>query len=310
MDVTGLCRTAEPINSPPHMTHTPGTTHPLVEAYDPLRSRIPICTRTEWAAVRTHVIELVAAAPEASGPGVRRYLTATTRLAVHALRNGWDLSPETLLSTQILEHLVETLPSSQATCRAMLRRLAVAHGLPTGDGATYPRRNVSAPYKPEEVEALWRFASVLSDRRRRVSLQGLLMLGAGAGVARGDLRGVTASSLHQHARHLHVKVPSDGRCVPLAAGWTSRARQVAVERPSGQLIGALSGRNLTDRHVSWVGDRAGVPRLAPDRLRARWMIDRIAEGMPLTNLVAWSGMKSAAALDPYLRHVPPIGNCV
>ena len=283
--------------------------HPLVEAYDPLRSRVPICTRTEWVAVRTHVIGLVAAAPEASGPGVRRYLTATTRLAVHALRNGWGLTPEIVLSPQIIEHFVATLPSSQATCRAMLRRLAVAHGLPTGDGAAYPRRDVSAPYEPEEVEALWRFASVLSDRRRRVSLQGLLLLGAGAGVARGDLRGVTASSLHQHGRRLHVKVPSDGRCVPLAAGWTSRARQVAADRPSGQLIGALSGRNLTDRHVGWVGDRAGVPRLAPDRLRSRWVVDRIAEGVPLTDLVAWSGVRSAAALDPYLRHVPAGRSC-
>jgi hypothetical protein len=291
----------------PMTTHDARPLHPLVLAYDPRTSRVPICTRPEWEAVRQHVIELVAAAPEASGPGVRRYLTVTTRLAVHAFRNGWGLAPEIVLSPQVVEHFVASLAGSPATCRALLRRLAAAHGLPSADGGVaYARREVRSPYEPSEVEALWRFASALSDRSRRVSLSGLLVLGAGFGLARGDLRGVTAAQLHRHDRRLHVTVPADGRCVPVASGWASRARQVADARPSGQLIGVPSGRNLTDRHVGWVGDRAGVPRLAPDRLRARWIVDLIAAGTGLPDLLAWSGVKGADALDTYLPHVPQV----
>lgn len=284
--------------------------HPLVWSYDPCRSKTRVCDRSEWGTVREHVIRLVAAAPEASGPGVRRYLSVSTRLAVHAYRNGWGLTPEILLSPQVVEHFIHTLAGSQATFRSQLRRLAAAHGLPSPEGGqTYARRPLRAPYEPAELEALWRFASALSNAHRRVSLQALLVLGVGFGLSRGDLRGVAASSLHQHSRRLHLTVPSDGRCVPAASGWAARARQVAAARPSGPLIGRSSGVNLTDRHVEWVGDRAGVPRLSPDRLRASWLVALIASGTPLTDLVVWSGVRSAAALDPYLRHVAPQPSC-
>lgn len=292
------------------MTQAAANIHPLVLKYEPTRSRYAICSRDEWAAVRTHVIRLVSAAPEATGPGVRRYLSVSTRLAVHAHRNGWGLTPEILLSSPVVEHFTASLAGSQATFRSQLRRLSAAHGLPSSEGGLpYGRRDLRAPYEPAELEALWRFASALSNRHRQVSLQGLLVLGAGFGLARGDLRGVTASSLHPHSRRLHLTVPSGGRCVPVLPGWGARARQVASARPSGPLIGRSSGVNLTDRHVEWVGDRAGVPRLSPDRLRAFWLVELIGAGGALTDLVASSGVASAAALDPYLRHVAASRSC-
>lgn len=273
--------------------------------YDPLRSRISLCSPDEWQTVRPLVLTLISALPEASGPGVRRYLTVSTRLAVHALRHGWPLEPEQILSPAALDHFVANLPGSHATFRSQLRRLAAAHGLePSPGGLLFPARDLRAPYDPSEVEALWRFASALSNRQRRLSLQGLLVLSAGFGLTRSDLRGVTAAHLHTHGRRMHLTVHSDGRCVPAAAGWGPRARSLAAERPSGQLIGRPAGANLTARHVEWVGDRAGVPRLSPDRMRACWLVGRIAAGVPLPQLLAESGVRTAGALDGYLKFLP------
>ena len=290
------------------MTTTPpadGGLHPRVLSYDPRRGRSPLCSRTEWEEVRPLVLTLVSALPEASGPGVRRYLTVSTRLAVHAFRHGWPLEPEQILSPAALDHFVANLPGSHATFRSQLRKLAAAHGLEAAPGGLrFPARDLRAPYDPSEVEALWRFASALSNRQRRLSLQGLLVLGAGFGLARADLRGVTAAHLHTHGRRMHLVVPSDGRCVPAAAGWGPRARRLAAERPSGQLIGRPAGTNLTTRHVEWVGDRAGVPRLSPDRLRACWLVGRIAAGVPLPQLLAESGVRTAGSLDGYLKFLP------
>ena len=81
---------------------------------------------------------------------------------------------------------------------------------------------------------------------------------------------------------------------------------MAAERPSGQLIGRPAGANLTSRHVEWVGDRAGLPRLSPDRLRASWLVGRLSDGASLTELLAQSGVRNAEGLDAYLRHVPTV----
>lgn len=78
---------------------------------------------------------------------MRPYLTAMTRLAVWAHREGLPLGVEVLLSHSMLEAHTATLDGSVGTFRSQLRRLAAANGVPvetTGRG--FDRPEYSRPY--------------------------------------------------------------------------------------------------------------------------------------------------------------------
>ena len=187
------------------------TAHELIEKYQPAKAKTRICTADEWAAVGLFVRGCVEPLSYLSPRGVRPYLTAMTSLAVWAYRQGFDLSPEVVLSGGAIEHFVSQLANSKATHRSRLRRLATANDVEVvrTNAPGYRRPPPKAPYSVDETTALMEFATSLSNQNRRVGLEAVLLLGLGCGLHRSSLRNVSAASVHSHGS-------SRDRCVARA----------------------------------------------------------------------------------------------
>jgi hypothetical protein len=103
---------------------------------------------------------------------------------------------------------------------------------------------------------------------------GLICLGAGAGLIRGDLRDVRGTDVACRSGGVLVQVRGPrARAVPVLAGY--RARLPAAARSAGSTLvcgGAEPGRrNLTSQLVRVLDGGTGLPRLDTSRLRATWL---------------------------------------
>lgn len=281
----------------------------IIGSYNPLKSKFPICTRDEWEAVAPVVRSAVGRLDRLADRGMRPYLTAMTRLAVWAHREGLPLGVEVLLSHPMLEAHTATLDGSAGTFRSQLRRLAAANGVQveaTGRGIDRPE--YSQPYTLDEVRALLRFATSLSNETRRHRLTGFLLLGAGCGFSRRDLRGVCRTDVHRHDEVLYVRTAN--RCTPILDVFIPEFEAYLSWCGDDPFVGVKSGSNITDQMVRWVGDRAGLPKLSGDRLRAFFIVEHIRRGTPLLDLLAFCGFTHAESLDAYLAFLPaPMSPC-
>jgi len=275
----------------------------IVATYDPRKSKFALCAPAEWEVVAPVVRATVARLEGFADRGLRPYLTAMTRLSVWALREGLPLVPASLLSDPVIEAHVATLDANAGTFRSQLRRLAAANGVALGSTAVgYARPGYSAPYTLDEVRALLLFASSLTNEIRRRQLTGLLLLGAACGFSRADLRGVCNGDVHHHSGVRYVRTRN--RCTPILEDFSADFDAYLSWCGDEPFVGVKPGANITDRMVSWVGERAGLPRLSADRLRAFFVVEHLRRNTPLPSLLAYCGFASLEALDPYLAFLP------
>jgi hypothetical protein len=109
---------------------------------------------------------------------------------------------------------------------------------------------------------------------RRMRAAGLVCLGAGAGLIRGDLRDVRGIDVACRSRGVMVTVRgARPRAVPVLA--CCQDRRLAAARFAGTALicgGADPGRrNLTNPLVRALDGGSGLPRLDTSRLRATWL---------------------------------------
>jgi integrase len=275
----------------------------FVASYDGSRGHQAPCSKAQWRVVRPSLLVALAPVSGLSPYAVRRYANAYARLAAWAIEQGLDLDPARLLSPDVAEAYLASQTKGRADQRAALRRLARAHGIE--EAATplgYVRRPALAPYSELEVEALWSYASGLSNVTRRTGLSALLALGLGAGLSRSSLRGVGAEDVHRHGDDPFVR--TSGRCAKVRPEFVARLKEVASSRPSGDLIGQPT-RNITSSIVEWASGRVGVPPLRPDRLRSTYICRWLEDGASLLELMAWTGMRRLDSIDHYLDYVEP-----
>lgn len=288
----------------PQAASSPSTVEPtgLVASYNPLKSKFPLCTKDEWAAVGPTVREAVAHLHGLGNHGLRAYLTGMTRLAVWAHREGLPLDIDTLLSHQVIEAHTATLTGSAGTFRTQLRRLAAVNGITVETtGAAYGKQSIATPYTTNEVRALLGFAQAMSNQNRRSQLTGFVLLGAACGFSRGDLRGVCKNDVHEHNGVCHVR--TQNRCTPILEEFRDDFEMYLHGCQDGPFVGVKPGANITDRMTEWVGERAGLPKLSGDRLRGFFVLEHLRRGTPVLELLAISGLVRAESIDQYLPYV-------
>ncbi len=279
----------------------------FVATYDGSHGPNAPASPVQWAKIRPTLATALAPL-DLSPRGTRRYATAYARLSAWALDQGLDLDTPTLLSAEVVEAFLSEQPVGTADLRSTLRRLAAAHGVGETPGALgYHKRIAQAPYSEQEESALISYARNLANQERRLGLEALLVLGLGCGLARGNLRGVGASSLHLHDDVAFVR--TSGHCARVRGEFLELLEAICAARPTGELLGTRR-RNITTEIVSWATGRVGVPTLRSDRLRASYICHWIEAGASVLDLLAWTGTKKLESLDPYLAHVPmPARDC-
>src|SRR5580700_7989492 len=194
----------------------------------------------------------------AAGPGgqerAKNLLWAAGKLADYAIGLGLDLVPEVVLHPSTAERFTRCAPGlsgvARRTLRANLRfigRRVVPHLYPAD--LPLPRERAKKPYSPAQVDGFLALADAQPATGRRMRAAGLVCLGAGAGLIRGDLRDVRGSDVASRSGGVVVTVRGGRpRAVPVLARY--HARLLAAARFAGTALicgGADPGRlNFTN----------------------------------------------------------------
>src|SRR5690242_18597050 len=130
----------------------------------------------------------------------KNLLWAAGKLADYAIGLGLDPVPEVLLHPSVTERFTRCAPGLSDVARRTLRtnlrfigRRVVPQLYPAD--APLPRERAKAPYSPAGISGYLALADAQLTRERRMRAAGLVCLGAGAGLIRGDLRGARGTDV-------------------------------------------------------------------------------------------------------------------
>jgi len=244
----------------------------------------------------------------------KNLLWAAGRLADYAASLGLDLAPGVVFHPSVTERFARCAPGLPGAARRTLRtnqrfiaRRVVPHLYPAD--VPLPRERAKKPYGPAEIAGFLALADAQPVRERRMRAAGLVCLGAGAGLIRGDLREVRGTDVACRSGGVIVSVRgARPRTVPVLARY--HARLLAAARFAGSALvcgGTDPGRrNLTNPLIAALDGGSGLPRLDTSRLRATWLAD-CAELPGLATFMAAAGISCSQRLGDLVAGLEPGG---
>ncbi|HEX7164065.1 MAG TPA: hypothetical protein VF223_22850 [Trebonia sp.] len=177
--------------------------------------------------------------------------------------------------------------------RASLRfigRRVVPHLYP-GD-LPLPRERSKQPYSPAEIAGFLALADAQPTAERRMRAAGLVCLGAGAGLIRGDLRDARGTDAACRSGGVVIDVRgARARTVPVLDRFHAPLPAAARFAGRGLVCGGADPgrRNITNPLVTALDGGGGLPRLDTSRLRATWLRD-CAEQLGLATFMRAAGI--------------------
>jgi integrase len=253
----------------------------------------------------------------AAPPGRKRanaLLWAAARLADFAASLGLDMVPEVVFHPSVIERFAVAAPgltgSARRTLRTNQRFIArrVVPALHPADAAL-PRERAKAPYGAAEIAGYLALADAQPTAARRARAAGLVCLGAGAGLIRGDLRQIRGSDVTARSGGVVVQVRGvRPRVVPVLARYHDPLLAAAASAGSGLVTGGAetTRKNLTTRLNASLAGGAGLPRLEGSRLRATWLAD-CAELLGLATFLHAAGISCSQRLGDLVAGLEPAG---
>ncbi|HEX6527840.1 MAG TPA: hypothetical protein VF070_48645 [Streptosporangiaceae bacterium] len=242
----------------------------------------------------------------------KNLLWAAGKLADYAIGLGLDVVPDVVLHPSAAERFTRCAPGLSGVARRTLRtnlrfigRRVVPHLYPAD--LPLPRERSKQPYRPAEIGGYLALADAQPTRERRMRAAGLICLGAGAGLIRGDLRDARGSDVIARSGGVVVTVRgARQRAVPVLGCY--HARLLAAARFEGNALicgGADPGRrNITNQLVSALDGGTGLPRLDTSRLRATWLRD-CADQLGLATFMAAAGISCSQRLGDLVAGLEP-----
>jgi integrase len=251
-----------------------------------------------------------------TGPGGREraknLLWAAGKLADYGIGLGLDAVPEVLLHPSTAERFTRCAPGLSGVARRTLRtnlrfigRRVVPHLYPAD--VPLPRERAKAPYSPAEIAGFLALADAQPTRERRMRAAGLVCLGAGAGLIRGDLRGARGSDVACRSGGVVVTVRgARPRAVPVLAGYQARLLAAARSAGDGLICGGTDPgrRNITSPLITALDGGSGLPRLDTSRLRATWLAEA-AELLGLATFMHAAGISCSQRLGDLVAGLQP-----
>jgi len=163
----------------------------------------------------------------------KNLLWAAGKLADYAMPLGLETVPEVLLHPSVAERFTRCAPGLSGVARRTLRtnlrfigRRVVPQLYPAD--LPLPRERAKQPYSAAEIAGYLALADAQPTAARRMRAAGLVCLGAGAGLIRGDLREVRGADVACRSGGVVVTVRgARPRTVPALARY--HARLLAAE---------------------------------------------------------------------------------
>jgi integrase len=244
----------------------------------------------------------------------KNLLWAAGKLADYAIPLGLEAVPEVLLHPSTAERFTRCAPGLSPVARRTLRtnlrftgRRVVPQFYPAD--LPLPRERAKQPCSPAEIAGFLALADAQPTRGRRARAAGLVCLGAGAGLARGDLREVRGSDVACRSGGVIVAVRgARPRTVPVLARYHARLLAAARAAGTGLVCGGTDPgrRNLTNPLVTALDGGGGLPRLDTSRLRATWLAEA-AELLGLATFMAAAGISCSQRLGDLVAGLEPGG---
>jgi hypothetical protein len=250
----------------------------------------------------------------ADTPADRRTRRLLHRLATWATGEGLALDRELILDPDTVERFVASglaRDRSRATYRAVLRRVApglTKHAPWEPRAPVVARRQVAAPYSPEDVQLLRVDARLQPTPARRRAARALLALGLGVGLDGRWVTRVGARDVTRTGSGVEVRVGAPcARTVVCLASWEGEVLELAETAGDEFLVG---GRSTSTRRTGHLTESllvpTGHPRLAPARLRSTWLLTHLVIGTRLPELCRAAGLQGVTVLSDLLDHVEPL----
>jgi integrase len=244
----------------------------------------------------------------------KNLLWAAGKLADYGIGLGLDAAPEVLLHPSTAERFTRCAPGLSGVARRTLRtnlrfigRRVVPQLYPAD--LPLPRERAKAPYCPEEIGGFLALADAQPTAERRMRAAGLVCLGAGAGLIRGDLRDIRGSDVACRSGGVVVTVRgARPRTVPVLARYQARLLAAARSAGAGLICGGAEPgrRNLTNPLVAALDGGTGLPRLDTSRLRATWLAEA-AELLGLATFMHAAGISCSQRLGDLVAGLEPAG---
>jgi integrase len=241
-------------------------------------------------------------------------LWAAGKLADYAMPLGLEAVPEVLLHPSAVERFTRCAPGLSPAARRTLRtnlrftgRRVVPQLYPAD--LPLPRERSKKPYGPAEIGGFLALADAQPTAERRMRAAGLICLGAGAGLIRGDLRDVRGTDVSCRSGGVIVQVRGPrARAVPVPARYQDPLLAAARFAGTGLICGGThpGRRNLTSPLITALDGGTGLPRLDTSRLRATWLAD-CAELLGLATFMHAAGISCSQRLGDLVAGLEPAG---
>jgi integrase len=256
--------------------------------------------------------DVIAAAAPDGRERAKNLLWAAGKLADYAASLGLDLVPGVVLHPSVAERFTRCAPGLSPVARRTLRtnlrfigRRVVPQLYPAD--LPLPRERSKQPYSAAEVDGFLTLADAQPTRARQARAAGLVCLGAGAGLIRGDLREARGSDVACRSGGVIVQVRgSRPRTVPVLDRCHARLLAAARSAGSGLICGGAGPgrRNITTPLISALDGGTGLPRLDTSRLRATWLAD-CAELLGLATFMHAAGISCSQRLGDLVAGLEP-----
>jgi len=244
----------------------------------------------------------------------KNLLWAAGKLADWAIGLGLDPVPDVVLHPSVAERFTRCAPGLSPVARRTLRtnlrfigRRVVPQLYPAD--LPLPRERAKAPYSPAQIAGYLALADAQPALERRMRAAGLVCLGAGAGLIRGDLRAVRGTDVICRSGGVIAQVRgARPRVVPVLARYHGRLLAAAAFAGNGLICGGAdpARRNITTPLTRSLSGGAGLPRLDTSRLRATWLAD-VAELLGLATFMHAAGITCSQRLGDLLAGLEPAG---
>jgi integrase len=258
--------------------------------------------------------EVITAVQPQERERAKNLLWAAGKLADYAIGLGLDLVPEVVLHPSVAERFTRCAPDVSGAARRTLRtnlrfigRRVVPQLYPAD--LPLPRERARSPYSPAEIAGFLALADAQPTAERRMRAAGLVCLGAGAGLIRGDLRDVRGTDVARRSGGVLVSVRGTRpRTVPVLARYHSRLLAAAASAGTALICGGTDPgrRNLTNPLITALDGGSGLPRLDTSRLRATWLAS-CAEALGLATFMAAAGISCSQRLGDLVAGLEPAG---
>ena len=258
--------------------------------------------------------QVIAGTEPAGRERAKNLLWAAGKLAGYAASLGLDLVPEVVFHPSVIERFARCAPGLSPVARRTLRtnlrfigRRVVPQFYPAD--LPLPRERAKKPYSPAQIAGYLALADAQPTRERRMRAAGLVCLGAGAGLIRGDLRDARGTDVARRSGGVVVAVRGTrARTVPVLDRYHARLLAAAALAGTGLICGGADPgrRNITNPLVAALDGGNGLPRLDTSRLRATWLAG-CAEQLGLATFMHAAGITCSQRLGDLVAGLEPAG---